>query len=121
VTRSRQAIGASHTFTKPSRFIASDATGFTCHYKDYRGDGTDRQQAMTLALHEFPGSCSTWWRAVSITSTIAACSPAPRRTRARTRARAKHARELLAVAPPSHADMPAEPADARPPWPCRGV
>jgi hypothetical protein len=109
-----RAIGASHTFTRPSRFIASDETGVAFRYKGYRRDGADRQQAIRLPRTKFPVSCSTWWRTVSIASAITACSPAPP---ARP---ASNARELLAVAPPSHDDMPAEPADTRPPCLCCG-
>jgi hypothetical protein len=36
-----------------SRLIAFDATGVTFRYKDYRRDGADRQQDMTLAAVEF--------------------------------------------------------------------
>jgi len=36
-----------------SRLIAFDKTGVTFRYKDYRRDGADRQQVMTLAPHEF--------------------------------------------------------------------
>jgi hypothetical protein len=36
-----------------SRLIASDETGVTFRYKDYRRDGADRQQIMTLAADEF--------------------------------------------------------------------
>ncbi|WP_318251084.1 transposase [Pseudorhizobium pelagicum] len=36
-----------------SCLIAFDETGTTFHYKDYRRDGCDRQQVMTLAIHEF--------------------------------------------------------------------
>src|SRR5579862_8273333 len=35
------------------RLIAFDETGVTFRYKDYRRDGADRQQVMTLASHEF--------------------------------------------------------------------
>ncbi|MBB6182573.1 hypothetical protein HNQ75_004562 [Rhizobium flavum] len=35
------------------RLIASDETGVTFRYKDYRRDGSDRQQVMTLAVDEF--------------------------------------------------------------------
>ena len=36
-----------------SRLIAFDETGVTFRYKDYRRDGADRQQVMTLAADEF--------------------------------------------------------------------
>jgi hypothetical protein len=36
-----------------SRLIAHDAEAVTFRYKDYRRDGTDRQQVMTLGLDEF--------------------------------------------------------------------
>jgi hypothetical protein len=36
-----------------SRLIAFDASGVTFRYKDYRRDGADRQQIMTLATDEF--------------------------------------------------------------------
>ena len=35
------------------RLIAFDETGVTFRYKDYRRDGDERQQVMTLATHEF--------------------------------------------------------------------
>jgi hypothetical protein len=36
-----------------SRLIRFDETGVTFRYKDYRRDGADRQQVMTLAADEF--------------------------------------------------------------------
>jgi hypothetical protein len=36
-----------------SRLIAFDASGVTFRYKDYRRDGADRHQIMTLATDEF--------------------------------------------------------------------
>jgi hypothetical protein len=35
------------------RLLAFDETGVTFHYKDYRRDGADRQQVMTLGTDEF--------------------------------------------------------------------
>jgi hypothetical protein len=36
-----------------SRLIRLDESGVTFRYKDYRRDGTDRRQVMTLSAHEF--------------------------------------------------------------------
>ncbi len=36
-----------------SRLLSFDETGVTFRYKDYRRDGADRQQTMTLTADEF--------------------------------------------------------------------
>jgi hypothetical protein len=60
-----------------SRSISFDETGVTFHFKNYRRDGSDRQQVMTLAPDEFiRASCFTSCRAASTASGITVCSPA---------------------------------------------
>ncbi|MBZ9967051.1 IS91 family transposase [Mesorhizobium sp. BR1-1-2] len=98
------------------RLIAFEEAGVTFRYKDYRRDGTDRQQVMTLATDEF------------IRRFLLHVLP-------RGFHRIRHygllaggsrkdclalARQLLAVAPAGTNDPPAEPDDFRLPCPCCG-
>src|SRR5271154_6246279 len=98
------------------RLIAFDETGVTFRYKDYRRDGADRQQVMTLGtdafirrflLHVLPRG----FHRIRHYGLLAGSARKASLTRAR---------ELLAVAPPPDDDMPQEPLDARPPCPCCG-
>jgi hypothetical protein len=99
-----------------SRLIRFDESGVTFRYKDYRRDGADRQQVMTLATDEF------------IRRFLLHVQP-------RGFHRIRHygllagsvrkaglalARELLNVATPAGDDGPGEPDDFRPPCPCCG-
>lgn len=98
------------------RLIRFEENGVTFRYKDYRRDGADRQQVMTLATDEF------------IRRFLLHILP-------RGLHRIRHygllaggsrkdclalARQLLAAAPAVMNDPPAEPDDFRPPCPCCG-
>jgi hypothetical protein len=98
------------------RLIAFEQAGVTFRYKDYRRDGTDRQQVMTLATDEF------------IRRFLLHVLP-------RGFHRIRHygllaggsrkdclalVRQLLPAAPPATNDPPTEPDDFRPPCPCCG-
>ena len=98
------------------RLLAFDETGVTFRYKDYRRDGADRQQVMTLGVDEFirrfllhvlPRGFHRIRHYGLLASSVRKASLA-------------RARELLAVAPPPDDDMPDEPLDVRPPCPCCG-
>jgi hypothetical protein len=96
------------------RLIAYDEIGVTFRYKDYRRDGADRQRVMTLAPHEFIRRfllhmLPRGFHRIRHYGLLAGAT---------RKASLERARELLAVAPPPHDDMPAEPADTRPPCPC---
>jgi len=98
------------------RLIAFDETGVTFHYKDYRRQGPDRQQVMTLGtdefirrflLHVLPKS----FHRIRHYGLLAGAA---------RKASLALARELLAVAPQPDDDAPEEPLDERPPCPCCG-
>ena len=98
------------------RLLAFDATGVTFCYKDYRRNGADRQQVMTLGVDEFIRRfllhvLPRGFHRIRHYGLLA--SSAHKASLAR-------ARELLAVAPPCDDDVPEEPLDARPPCPCCG-
>jgi hypothetical protein len=98
------------------RLIAYDDTGVTFRYKDYRRDGADRQQVMTLAPHEFIRRflrhvLPRGFHRIRHYGLLAGAT---------RKATLERARQLLAAAPPPRDDMPAEPADTRPPCPCCG-
>jgi hypothetical protein len=98
------------------RLLAFDETGVTCRYKDYRRDGADRQQVMTLGTDEFirrfllhllpPG-----FHRIRHYGLLSASA---------RKASLARAHELLAVATPPEGDPTQEPLDARPPCPCCG-
>jgi putative transposase/transposase-like zinc-binding protein len=98
------------------RLLAFDETGVTFRYKDYRRNGADRQQVMTLGVDEFirrfllhvlpPG-----FHRIRHYGLLA--SSARKASLARVR-------ELLAVTQPLDDDVQEEPLDARPPCPCCG-
>ena len=75
------------------RLLAFDEAGVTFRYKDYRRDGADRQQVMTLGTDEFIRRflLHVLPRGGSIASVITACSPASAR-RGQSRAHAVTAR-----------------------------
>lgn len=90
--------------------------GVTFHYKDYRRDGADRLQVMTLAtgkfirrflLHVLPRGFHRVRHYGLLTG-------------ASRQAGLDRARELLAVALPANDNEPEEPLDTRPPCPCCG-
>ena len=98
------------------RLLAFDETGVTFRYKDYRRDGAERQQVMTLGadefirrflLHVLPHGFHRIRHYGLLASSARKASLAL-------------ARKLLAVAPPPEDDAPDEPLDVRPPCPCCG-
>jgi hypothetical protein len=98
------------------RLISLDERGVTFRYKDYRRDGADRQQVMTLGgdefirrflLHVLPRGFHRIRHYGLLASSARKASLA-------------RARELLAVAPPPDDDVPQEPLDVRRPCPCCG-
>jgi hypothetical protein len=98
------------------RLIAFDETGVTFRYKNYRRDGADRQQVMTLAPHEFVRRfllhvLPRGFHRIRHYGLL---------TGATRKASLEHARKLLAVAPPPDPIEAAEPPDQRPPCPCCG-
>jgi hypothetical protein len=98
------------------RLIASDETGVTFRYKDYRRNGADRQQVMTLAPHEFIRRfllhvLPCGFHRIHHYGLLAGAT---------RKASLERARKLLAVTMPHHDDMPAEPVDPRPLCPCCG-
>ena len=99
-----------------SRLIRFDDTGVTFRYKNYRRDGADRQQVMTLATDEFIRRfllhvLPRGFHRIRHYGLLA--SSARKTSLAR-------ARELLNVAPPPDTDPVDEPTDVRPPCPCCG-
>jgi hypothetical protein len=98
------------------RLLAFDETGVTFRYKDYRRDGADRQQVMTLAADEFIRRfllhvLPRGFHRIRHYGLLVGSARKASLTRVR---------ELLAVAPPPDDDVPEEPLDARPPCPCCG-
>ena len=98
------------------RLLAFDETGVTFRYKDYRRNGADRQQLMTLGVDEFIRRfllhvLPRGFHRIRHYGLLASSARKASLTRVR---------ELLAVAPPPDDDVPEEPLDARPPCPCCG-
>ena len=98
------------------RLIAFDEAGITFRYKDYRRDGADRQQVMTLAADEFIRRflLHVLPRGLHRIRHYGLLAGSTRRTHLAL------ARELMAVAAPPDDDVGQEPVDARPPCPCCG-
>jgi Putative transposase/Transposase zinc-binding domain len=98
------------------RLIAFDEAGVTFRYKDYRRDGADRQQVMTLAADEFIRRflLHVLPRGLHRIRHYGLLAGSTRRTHLAL------ARELMAVAAPPDDDVGQEPVDARPPCPCCG-
>ena len=99
-----------------SRLIAFDETGVTFRYKDYRRDGANRQQVMTLAANEFIRRflihvLPRGFHRIRHYGLLAG----PTR-----KASLALARELLEVARPPDPRDSDEPDDYRPPCPCCG-
>lgn len=99
-----------------SRLIAFDETDVTFRYKDYRRDGCDRQQVMTLAVDEFIRRfllhvLPRGFHRIRHYGLLAGGS------RKMSIARA---RELLNAVPPPPDEADNEPIDIRPPCPCCG-
>ncbi len=98
------------------RLISLDEAGVTFRYKDYRRDGADRQQVMTLGADEFIRRfllhvLPRGFHRIRHYGPLAGSARKAGLTRVR---------ELLAVTPPPDDDLPQEPLDARPPCPCCG-
>jgi hypothetical protein len=98
------------------RLTAFDTTGVTFRYKDYRRQGSERQQVMTLAADEFIRRfllhlLPRGFHRIRHYGLLASSS---------RKASLALARDLLAVAPPPANDAPAEPPGTRPPCPCCG-
>ena len=99
-----------------SRLIGFDEAKVTFRYKDYRRNGADRQQVMTLAtgefirrflLHVLPHG----FHRIRHYGLLASSARKTNLIRAR---------KLLGVAPPPDDGPPEEPADTHPPCPCCG-
>jgi hypothetical protein len=98
------------------RLIRFDVAGVTFHYKDYRRNGADRQQVMTLATDEFIRRflLHVLPRGFHRIRHYGLLASSARKTSLAL------ARKLLAVAPQPGDDTPEEPLDTRPPCPCCG-
>ena len=99
-----------------SRLIAFNASGVTFRYKDYRRDGPDRQQVMTLATDEFIRRfllhiLPRGFHRIRHYGLLAGSARNTSLVRAR---------ELLNVVVPPDDGAPDEPDDFRPPCPCCG-
>ena len=99
-----------------TRLLRFDETGVTFRYKDYRRDGADRQQTMTLAADEFLRRfllhvLPRGFHRIRHYGLLAGAT---------RRGQLERIRELLGVAPPAITDAPTEPEDVRPPCPCCG-
>jgi hypothetical protein len=99
-----------------SRLIAFDKDSVTFRYKDYRRDGADRQQVMTLATDEFIRRLllhvlPRGFHRIRHYGLLAGSA---------RKASLALARELLDVAAPSDDDTTDEPDVFRPPCPCCG-
>jgi hypothetical protein len=98
------------------RLIRFDESGVTFRYKDYRRDGVDRQQVMTLATDEFIRRfllhvLPRGFHRIRHYGLLAGSA---------RKASLALARELLDVAAPPDDETPREPEDFRPPCPCCG-
>ncbi|MER8524914.1 IS91 family transposase [Mesorhizobium sp. M0814] len=98
------------------RLIRLDESGVTFRYKDYRRDGADRQQVMTLAADEFIRRfllhvLPKGFHRIRHYGLLAGSA---------RKASLARARELLSVAAPSNDDTSDEPDDFRPSCPCCG-
>lgn len=98
------------------RLIAFDDRGVTFRFKDYRRDGPERQQIMTLATNEFIRRfllhvLPKGFHRIRHYGILASSA---RKTSLAL------ARQLLDVAPPPDDTEAVEPVDVRPPCPCCG-
>ncbi|RWB65081.1 IS91 family transposase [Mesorhizobium sp.] len=98
------------------RLIRFDENGVTFRYKDYRRDGAERQQVMTIATDEFIRRflLHVLPRGFHRIRHYGLLAGSARKTSLAI------ARELLNVAAPSDDDTTEEPDDFRPPCPCCG-
>jgi hypothetical protein len=99
-----------------SRLIAFNQTDVTFRYKDYRRDGLDRQQVMTLAVDEFIRRflLHILPRGFHRIRHYGLLAGSARKTSI------ARARELLHAVPPPPHEPDDEPVDIRPPCPCCG-
>ncbi len=98
------------------RLIAFDENDVTFRYKDYRRDGADRQQVMTLATDEFIRRfllhvLPRGFHRIRHYGLLAGSA---------SKSSLARARELLNVAPSPDDDAQTEPDDFRPSCPCCG-
>ena len=98
-----------------SRLLRFDEAGVTFRYKNYRCNGADRQQVMTLTADEFIRRfllhvLPKGFHRIRHHGLLAGAT---------RKARLDHVRQLLGVAPPAAAEVQAEP-DVCPPCPCCG-
>ncbi|ASR51211.1 IS91 family transposase [Blastomonas fulva] len=99
-----------------SRILRFDSEGVTFRYKDYRRNGAQRQQDMTLGADEFIRrfllhNLPRGFHRIRHYGLLAGAT---------RKAHLEHARRLLAVAPPAIDDTAVDPPDHRPPCPCCG-
>jgi hypothetical protein len=99
-----------------SRLLRFDDAGVTFRYKDYRRNGAERQQVMTLAADEFIRrfllhNLPKGFHRIRHYGLLASGT---------RKDNLERARQLLAVAPPMTDDAPIEPPETRPPCPCCG-
>ncbi len=99
-----------------SRLLRFDETGVTLRYKNYRLDGADRQQSMTISADEFIRRfllhvLPKGFHRIRHYGLLAGAT---------RKAHLDHARRLLGVAPPAPDDPPVDPPDLRPPCPYCG-
>ena len=99
-----------------SRLLRFDKAGVTFRYKDYRRDGADRQQTMTISADEFIRRflLHVLPKGLHRIRHYGLLAGATRK------AHLDHARQLLGVAPRAEDDTADEPVDSRPPCPCCG-
>ena len=98
-----------------SRLIRFDDTGVTFRYKNYRRDGADRQQVMTISADEFIRRfllhvLPKGFHRIRHYGLLAGAT---------RKAHLDQVRQLLGVAPPA-TDAPVDSLDVRPPCPCCG-
>ena len=99
-----------------SRLIRFGDDGVTFRYKDYRRNGSERQQVMTLTADEFIRRfllhvLPKGFHRIRHYGLLASGT---------RKAHLERARHLLAVAPPAAPEMSDEPPDTRSPCPCCG-
>ena len=99
-----------------SRLLRFDDTGVTFRFKDYRRNGAERQQVMTLTVDEFIRrfllhNLPKGFHRIRHYGLLASGT---------RRDNLERARQLLAVAPPVANDAPVDPPETRPPCPCCG-
>jgi hypothetical protein len=99
-----------------SRLLGFDEASVTFHFKDYRRDGAERRQVMTLCADEFIRrfllhNLPRGFHRIRHYGLLASGT---------RRDNLERARQLLAVAPPAADDTLAGPTETRPPCPCCG-